>query len=111
MLNLVRLAGALAALSGLVALAFSLPLSAPAEAKIVCRDGLQLVQGSYLATPYCQDALVAQIARQAGFKVTDHEIRWNYGKKMEICRVIGRDNRISSACIDAFPDGRNGPRG
>lgn len=111
MLNVVRLASALVALGGLVAIALTLPLSAPAEAKIVCKDGAQLIKGQYLPTPYCQDALVAQVARQAGFKVTDQEIRWNHSKKMDVCRVIGRDNRISQACIDAFPDGRSGPRG
>jgi len=103
----VRFLSSLAAVAAALVVSFSAP---PAEARIVCREGMQLVQGQYLATPYCQDALVAEIARQNGFKVSDHEIRWNYGRKMEICRVIGRNNRISSACIDAFQQGR-GPRG
>jgi hypothetical protein len=35
-----------------------------AEAGIVCSNGSQKVQGTWLATPYCQDELVAQVARQ-----------------------------------------------
>ena len=36
--------------------------AAPAAAEIKCQDGSQLVQGNWLATPYCQDALLAQVA-------------------------------------------------
>ena len=37
--------------------------STSAEARIVCKDGSQLVAGSWLATPYCQDELVAKVAQ------------------------------------------------
>jgi len=41
-------------------------LAGPAAA-ITCRDGTQNVQGSWIATPYCQDLLLAQVARENGF--------------------------------------------
>lgn len=37
-------------------------VSAPAAA-IECRGGYQVVQGNLLSTPYCQDALLAKVAR------------------------------------------------
>ena len=41
-----------------------LAAAAPAEAKIVCVKGYQIVNGSPIATPYCQDTLVAQVAAE-----------------------------------------------
>ena len=44
---------------------------APAEAAIKCSNGYQIVNGSEIATPYCQDNLVAQVARERGFKASE----------------------------------------
>jgi len=96
-------------LATVVAAGFALPTTG-ADAAIVCRDGFQLVQGNLLATPYCQDALVAAVARERGFKVSAHEIRWNPNLKRHVCQFIGRDIRVSVACTDANSIGR-GPRG
>lgn len=75
-------------------------LAAPAEAKIKCRDGYQIVNGGPIVTPYCQDNLVAQVARQHGLKVSDAAVRNNPNTKREVCRFVGRDIRIYQACID-----------
>lgn len=77
-----------------------------AEARIVCRDGYQVVQGREISTPYCNDNYVAQIARKHGFKVSDPEIRNNPGKKNEVCRFIGSNIEIRQYCNDA--EGRRG---
>jgi hypothetical protein len=56
----------------------------PASAAIKCQDGNQLVQGNWMATPYCQDALLAQVATQRGFKTSFAAIRNNPNLKKEL---------------------------
>jgi hypothetical protein len=80
----------------------------PAVAKIKCVNGNQLVSGSLIATPYCQDELVAQVAREYGMKVSAGAIRNNPNLKRNVCQHVGRDNRIHIACIDANSVGRRG---
>ncbi|MGD9869332.1 MAG: hypothetical protein AB7U38_15190 [Hyphomicrobiales bacterium] len=69
-------------------------------------DGYQIVSGSPIATPYCQDELVAVVAREYGMKVSAAAIRNNPNLKRNVCQHIGRDNRIYVACIDANSVGR-----
>lgn len=90
---------------------FALPLAVmtfaqPALAKIKCLGGNQLVSGSLIATPYCQDELVAHVAREHGMKVSAAAIRNNPNLKRNVCQFVGRDNRIYIACIDANSVGR-----
>ncbi|WP_334147001.1 hypothetical protein [Hyphomicrobium sp.] len=95
---------ALAALLAVPLLAFA---PTPADAAgIKCIDGFQIVSGSRIATPYCQDKLVAQVAREHGMKVSEAEIRNNPNYKRHICQFVGRDIRIYQACIDANSLGR-----
>lgn len=80
-----------------------------ASAKIRCSgDGYQRVGDSWLATPYCQDNLVAQVAREYGVRVSDAEIRNNPNRKGEVCRFIGSDNRVRQACIGYDNSDRQG---
>lgn len=89
-------------LAGLCALAAALSLLAlEAEAKIACVDGFQRVQGSMIATPYCQDALLGRVARQYGFRVSDREIRYNPNTKIHICRFVGQDIRVRPTCDES----------
>lgn len=85
-----------------------LGLSAPAEARIKCVNGNQIVNGSPIATPYCQDELVATVAREHGMKVSAAEVRNNPNYKRNVCQFVGRDIRIYQACIDANSSGRRG---
>lgn len=75
-------------------------LAAPAQA-IDCSGGFQHVQGSWIATPYCQDEQLAQVARQYGFRAAAAEIRHNPNVKKEICRFISQDIRVQTTCLDA----------
>ena len=54
---------------GLATLLAAVLVAGPAAA-IKCQDGNQLVQGNWLATPYCQDQLLAQVATERGFKAS-----------------------------------------
>ncbi|PPC85402.1 MAG: hypothetical protein CTY31_02845 [Hyphomicrobium sp.] len=76
---------------------------APAHAKIACEDGFQRVQGNWLATPYCQDALLGKVARQYGMKASDAHIRNNPNFKRHVCRLVGQDIRVRSTCLEANP--------
>jgi len=81
-------------------------LGGSAEARIKCVDGNQLVNGSLIATPYCQDNLVGKVARQHGFKVSDAEIRNNPNTKRHVCRFVGQDIRLTTACVNENSYGR-----
>ncbi len=73
---------------------------------IQCRGGAQLVAGSYITTPYCQDELLAQVARGYGMKASAHRIRHNPNYKREVCRFVGHDIRVYEHCSNERPSGR-----
>lgn len=95
---------ALAALLPAICLA---PLPASA-AGIVCKESYQVVRGQEIATPYCADNYLAQIARKYGMRVSNAEIRNNPNRKREVCRFIGHDIRVSDNCHDENSRGRHG---
>jgi hypothetical protein len=82
---------------------------AAAQARIVCKNGFQVVRGELIATPYCQDALLARVAREYGMAASDARIRNNPNYKREVCRFVGHDIRISEHCLNEA--GRAGGRG
>ena len=49
--------------------------AAPSQARIVCKDGFQKVAGNMIATPYCQDELLAKVAREYGMKASAARIK------------------------------------
>jgi len=79
---------------------------AKAEARIVCHDGFQVVNGQEISTPYCNDNYVAEVARQHGVKVANGAVRNNPSLKGQICRFVGSDIRIENYC-----EGDRGDRG
>jgi hypothetical protein len=79
---------------------------AGAEARIVCREGFQVVGGREISTPYCNDNYLAEVARARGIAVSDEAVRNSPSLKDEVCRQIGRDIRIQHYCdTDSGPDG------
>lgn len=76
----------------------------PAEAGgIKCINGFQIVKGARLATPYCQDNLLAQVAREYGSRVSAKTIRNNPNEKRNVCRLIGQDIRVKHNCDTILP--------
>jgi hypothetical protein len=75
-------------------------LASPAAA-ITCRDGTQNVQGTWIATPYCQDLLLAQVGRERGFPASVDKIRNNPNYKKELCRSVLTDIRVTDTCLNA----------
>lgn len=92
----------------LIASGVALTSVGPAEAAIKCVNGAQLVSGSYIITPYCQDKLLAQVAREYGHRVSFAEIRDNPNSKRIVCLHVGRDIRVYENCITVNPTGRRG---
>jgi hypothetical protein len=90
-----------AATAVLSAVAF--PLADQAQARIVCNGPYQMVQGSAVATPYCEDNYAASVARGYGMRVSDAAVRQNPSVKAEVCRWFGHDNRIRQICSSYQP--------
>jgi hypothetical protein len=70
---------------------------------IKCRGSAQLVAGSYIITPFCQDELLASVARGYGMRASAERIRYNPNYKREVCRLVGQDIRVSEHCLNEVP--------
>ncbi len=76
-------------------------IAAPASAAIKCNRGSQLVSGQWIATPYCQDKYLAEVARESGFKASAAKIRNNPNYKKNLCQYMYSDIRVQQTCLDA----------
>jgi hypothetical protein len=86
--------------------AFLLTAATSASA-IECREDYQIVQGQPISTPYCRDGYLAKVAREYGFKTTAATIRNNPSRKEEVCRFVGNDIRVQTACSEVLPSPRD----
>ncbi len=79
-------------------LALFIMTALPAYA-ITC-DGNYQVQrsGQRIATPYCQDNMLAEVANEYGMRVSRRAIRNNPSVKERACRFVGDDNRVRNTC-------------
>ena len=78
----------------------------PSANAIECNGRNQLVSGSWISTPYCEDNYLAKVARSYGVSVSSRTIRTNPSRKDEVCRLVRHDNRVAGICND----GRSGRR-
>lgn len=95
------------------ALALGLTLIPPliataAPAEIICQDSYQLVNDSWLATPYCEDNYLARVGHDYGDYASAYEIRNNPSTKEEVCRLVGNDIRVDDICSPFMDTGRQG---
>jgi hypothetical protein len=84
-----------------VAMLLAAAVVAGPAAAITCHDGSQRVQGNWIATPYCQDLYLAQVARERGYPASVEKIRNNPNYKKELCRGVFTDIRVSDTCLNA----------
>lgn len=84
----------------------------PASAAIKCQGRSQWnsAANGWISTPYCEDNLVAAVARANGMKVTNREVRTNPSTKARACRFAGSDNRIRDICAGHLPEDSGGRR-
>jgi hypothetical protein len=87
-----------------------LTISTGASARIVCHDDFQVINGQEIATPYCQDNELAHVARGFGRRVSDAEVRNNPALKDELCRYLGSDIRVKTACASSTGQEGSGRR-
>jgi len=87
-------------------------LSASADAAIECKDGLQYnsAANGWIASSYCGDEYVAEIARRRGMNVSGSDLRNNPSLKAEACQFASSDTRINHLCIGHRPDDLGGAR-
>ena len=76
-------------------------LAQPAAAAIQCENGFQRIKADLIQTPYCQDAYLAEVARQYGFTVSDARVRNDPNYKKSICRYVFNDIRVQETCLSA----------
>jgi hypothetical protein len=81
--------------------------AATSASAIECKEDYQIVQGQPISTPYCRDGYLAQVAREYGFKTSAEAVRNNPSRKEEICRYIGNDIRVQTACSEVLPTPRD----
>jgi hypothetical protein len=85
--------------AGLLALAHG-----GAEAAIQCDGNFQNVRGQPVATLYCREWNLAQVARTFGWRVSAETIRYNESVKAQVCRAIGFDLRVQEVCAPFSTD-------
>lgn len=75
--------------------------SSAAEAKIRCDGRFQVMrQGQAIATPYCEDQYLADVARTAyGVSTTAGAVRASVHEKERVCWVVGHDWRVEDICL------------
>jgi hypothetical protein len=84
-----------------VAVLAAIVATSPAGAAPNCQDGVQLIKGNWMATPYCQDKLLFEVANSRGFTTSFEAIRNNPNHKKELCRFLFTDIRVQMTCLDA----------
>ncbi len=75
----------------------------PASAAIQCNGRYQIVKGSEIQTPYCEDNYIAYVARLHGVRVAARTVRHNPNVKANVCRAIGSDIRVNDLCAGHLP--------
>jgi len=89
--------------------ASGLSWTSDASARIACKGRFQVVKGNLIATPYCEDMLLAKVAREFGMRVSFRQLRSSHSTKSSACRFVGHDNRVSDLCQNYRRDDRCGP--
>lgn len=85
----------------LVAALFTLATTVTTSANAInCNGNFQIQRGGQaIATPYCEDNYLAQVAREYGMSVSAAAIRNNPSVKEKACRFVGDDNRVRDTCM------------
>ena len=78
--------------------AFAALMVVPAHA-IKCSGNFQVqANGNHIATPYCQDNYLAQVAREYSITTYPDRIRSSLTEKNSVCSVLGFDIRVQDSC-------------
>ena len=98
--------------AGLTSVATIVVLSAaslqPAAARIPCDGEFQVTQYGRIATPYCEEELIAKVANSYGWRVSAAEVHDNPLTKVYLCQTLGYDWRLQGPCSGYGPRGGGG---
>ncbi len=68
-----------------------------ARGAIRCDGNFQIINGTSVSTPYCQDETLAAFQRKQGLKVSVSEIRRRPDLKREVCTLASPENETACA--------------
>ena len=80
----------------------------PAAARILCDGEFQITKYGPIATPYCQDQVIARVANSFGWRDSAAEVGSNPLAKVYICQTLGYDWRLQGPCSGYGPHGGGG---
>ena len=80
----------------------------PAAARILCDGEFQITKYGPIATPYCQDQVIARVANSFGWRDSAAEVGSNPLAKVYICQTLGYDWRLQGPCSGYGPRGGGG---
>ena len=98
---------AFAALGG--ALFYVVTSALPASAAIKCQgpDQWNSAAHAWIPSRFCEDNLVATVARSHGMRWSNAAVRQNPNIMAEACRFAGSDIRITDICAGHLPEDGN----
>ena len=77
-------------------------MSPGAQAAILCEGNFQIVHGTAISTPYCQDEQLAAFERKQGVKISGEAVRRNSAIKQQVC--VNAPYASGPACADYLGD-------
>jgi len=77
-------------------------LASQAEAAILCEGNFQILSGTAISTPYCQDENLAAVERKQGIGVSGEAVRRSPDAKRQACTNASTTNE--TACADYLGD-------
>ncbi len=84
--------------------------ASPASAAIWCDGQFQIVNGYPVATPFCENHLLAQVARSYGARTSTDYLANSSSEKQQICNFVGFDSRVGTICVPYGHDGGRSKR-
>ena len=79
----------------------------PAQTAIRCSGGYQHNAGGDVATPFCEQQYLAEVARGYGARVSGAQLSNSMSLELETCRLVGNDIRVSHICERYLPQHNN----
>jgi hypothetical protein len=75
------------------------------DSKPSAHSGIQASKYGPIATPYCEEDQIANVANSYGWRVSAAEVHNNPLTKVYLCQTIGYDWRLQAACAGYLPHG------
>jgi hypothetical protein len=77
-------------------------IASQAQAAILCEGNFQILKGTAISTPYCQDENLAAIERTQGVRISGDAIREKPEVKHQAC--VNASSANETSCADYLSD-------